>query len=146
MARRATVLLFLVATHLAGCAAGVGGGGYHGGPCPLHAGERSLISDEIDAAARLAFDNSKADALASVAARPDLTPGEQEYLVCVTSHVLTFDHDRVRVLETLIDNPAFSPRAKSAILHNLDAFPFDHTRTQLLHRMRGRGDAAPMDP
>src|SRR4051812_35308209 len=95
---------------VAGCAAG----GYHDdGPCPLHPGDRSATTDEIDAAAALAFDDSKSQALSAVARRPGLTSAEQEHLVCVTFRAVTFDDSRLKVLTALIRNPEFSPRAKS---------------------------------
>ena len=127
-----------------GCAAGA----YYedDAPCPLHPGERSVVTDEIDAAGRLTFDDAKVQALSSVARRPGLAPAEQEHLVCVTIGSVVFDDSRLRVLRTLIDNPDFGPRAKSAILHNLGAFPFDDSRTTLLRAMEGRGDAMPVPP
>jgi hypothetical protein len=112
---------------------------YHD-PCAVRPGEWSVAIDEIDAAGRLDFDPSRTQILRSVAARPGLTPAEQEHLVCVTLHRVDFDPSRQVVLRTLIQNPEFSPRAKAAILRNLELIDFDPARSQLLREMHGRGD------
>ena len=138
----------IVAALAAALAGGCAAGAYYEdtGPCPLHPGERSVVTDEIEAAGGLTFDDAKVQALSSVARRPGLTPAEQAHLVCVTLHSVVFDDSRLRVLKTLIHNPDFSPRAKSAILHNLGAIPFDDSRATLLREMEGRGDGLPPEP
>ena len=145
---RKTMGTVTVAGLILALAGGCGAGAYYedDGHCPLHPGERSVVTDEIDAAGGLTFDDAKVQALSSVARRPGLTPAEQEHLVCVTIGSVVLDESRLRVLRTLIDNPDFGPRAKSAILHYLDAFPFDDSRTTLLRATEGRGDAPPVPP
>lgn len=130
----------ILAAGNAGCVI-VGGSHPEPGPCTLHPGEHSLVTDETDAAGDLTFDDSITEALTAIARRPGLAPAEQAHLVCVTMHRVTFDDSRLRVLTTLIDNPEFSPRAKSAILRSLVAIPFESSRTTLLQAMEGRGDA-----
>ena len=54
-----------------------------------------------------------------------------------------FDADREKVLTTLVENLAFSPRAKACMLGHFDRFSFDSSRVRLLRAMEGRGEAAP---
>ena len=106
------------------------------GPYPY-----SVTHEEIDAASRLTFDSSKADALGRIAGRPGLAPHEQQHLVMAVVDGLAFEASRADVLRKLIGNPGFAPPAKACILRHLDRFAFDSTRADLLKAMDGRGDA-----
>jgi hypothetical protein len=123
-----------------GCASGPG-------PAPTECDggprEWSLVTDEIDAAAALTFDDSRAEIYRAVAGRPGLTPGEQAHLVCTALRTLSFDSTREDVLLRLVENPEFAPRAKACILRNLNRFSFDDARVRLLHAMQGKGEPPP---
>jgi hypothetical protein len=119
--------------------------------CAVDPREYTVTIDEVNAVMQLSFDAMKVDHLKKIAARPSLTPAEQEYVACNALHRISFDAMKVDVLMTLIDNPAFSYRAKGKILRHLNAISFDAMRADIIHAMEGKGDqpasaAAPPAP
>jgi hypothetical protein len=98
----------------------------------------TLTMDEINAAAGLQFENSKAEQLRRIAARPTLLRTEQVHLVNVSLRWLSFDSDRQAVVNDLIANPAFCAEAKSAILQEIKRFAFDATRAQVLKALNDK--------
>ena len=111
---------------MAACSEGPKGHYYPEGVLP------TLTMDEINAAAGLQFENSKAEQLRRIAARPTLLRTEQVHLVYVALRWLSFDSDRQAVVNDLISNPAFCAEAKSAILQQINRFAFEATRVQVL--------------
>ncbi len=125
-----------------GLLAAFAAGGCAGHQCRVEdEDQRTVTTDEIDAAGKLTFDQSRAEVLTSIAARKGLNPIEQQQLVCVAMNKLQFDDSIEHVLNTLIDNPDFSQYGKSKILQNITKLKFDDTRTKILKRMQGRGEA-----
>jgi hypothetical protein len=59
---------------------------------------------------------------------------------------LQFEPSKKEVLETLVNNPDFSPRGKAALLRNLHRLDFEATRTDLLRQMQGKGDVLRYEP
>jgi hypothetical protein len=101
---------------------------------------KSMTQKEIDAAAKLMFENERQSALADIAARPNLDPYDQSYLARAIFEKITFDNNRVALLQTLIANPSFSNAAKSTILERLDrGLMFDNHRRQILKQLNDRG-------
>ena len=111
--------------------------------CPVDPADYTVVIDEIDAAGRLDFDPSRVEMLKSIAERPGLTDAAQAHLVCTALCRLDFDPSKEKVLLALVHNPEFRPRAKGAILRNLNRLSFEPTRTHLMREMQGRGDEEP---
>jgi hypothetical protein len=95
---------------------------------------------EIDAAGKLSFDNSRGDALKSIARRPTLSPNAQVYLVETVFRRLSFENSRMSVFKTLIENEAFSNAAKQRLLGNISKLSFDSDRAALLRMISERGE------
>lgn len=93
---------------------------------------------EIDAVTKLSHEASRVNTLRGVAARTSLTPPAQVHLVNTTLHVLEFEASRLQVLSTLIQNPAFGPAAREAILRQLDRLEFEASRSRLLDEIQKR--------
>ncbi|MCC7377029.1 MAG: hypothetical protein IT581_20380 [Verrucomicrobiales bacterium] len=100
--------------------------------------EDSATLAEIDAAGNLGFDGNRTGALKNVAARSGITPAAQVHLVNVALRQLSFDGNKVEVLLTLINNPAFCAAAKEAILRQLSLLSFEGSRTQVLGAIQAR--------
>ena len=49
--------------------------------------------------------------------------------------LLTFENEKMKVLETLIDNPTFCGHAKARLLERLDDLSFSSNRKRLLNTM-----------
>lgn len=93
---------------------------------------------EIDAAAKLEFENTRLQALARLASRPDLTPPLQVHLVNVSYRSLSFDNHRLQVLQAVIQHPAFSDPARQAIVSQLHRLDFDNHRKMILDAIHTR--------
>ncbi len=93
---------------------------------------------EIDAAARLSFENNRASLLEQIATRPTLSPEAQVRLVEVIFRSLSFENTRLGLLQKLIANPSFSPAAKQAILNGLNNLSFENNRQAILEAMGRR--------
>ncbi len=93
---------------------------------------------EIDAAARLSFENNRASLLEQIAARPNLSPAAQVRLVEAICRHLSFENTKMGLLQKLIANPSFSPAAKQAILSRLNNLSFENNRQVILEAMMQR--------
>jgi hypothetical protein len=115
-----------------------------GGPDPCGGRyEPSVVHEEIDAAAGLSHEPSRAFSLARIADRSRLRPDEQAHLASAAFRDLKFDPSRLAVLLKLIGNPSFAPRAKVCILRSLDRLDYEPSRIALIEAMKGRGDEEP---
>jgi hypothetical protein len=107
-------------------------------PAPiLTPGEAATIA-EIDAAARLQFENSRQAALSNVAERAGLATVAQVHLVNVTYRCFHFESAKLAVLRKLIANPALSDTARHAILTQLDQLTFDASKQNILRELNQR--------
>jgi len=93
---------------------------------------------EIDAVAKLSFDNNRQTVYNEIAQRDGLSDRAQVHLVDAVFKHLSFENMKVDVLLTLIKNPCFSPAAKAAILDRLDRLSFENHRTTILQAMNRR--------
>jgi hypothetical protein len=107
-------------------------------PAPVLSPAESALIAEIDAAARLQFDNSKKEALGNVAQRAGLSPVAQVHLVNVAYRCLQFENAKLEVLRKLIANPSFSDSARHAILTQLDHLSFDSSKQNILRELDQR--------
>ncbi len=98
---------------------------------------RSTTIEEIDAVGELAFDVDRRERYQQLARREGLSERTQVHLVEATFEHLGFNTDRIAVLLTLIDNPSFTPAAKTAILDRLDQFGFDNDKRKILDALDG---------
>ena len=137
-------LLALASTFLVGCV-GISIGNRNANDAPRPAvvivasepGDQATLA-EINAAAGLSFENSRTDALRTIAQRPSLTPACQVQLANQAFKKLDMDSDKVAVLVTLISNPAFSPPAKQTIMAQLSRLSFDINRQTILKAVDDR--------
>src|SRR5262245_38961768 len=83
---------------------------------------------EIDAAARLSHDSAKLEAFNQIARRTNPSPAIQVHLVNVAYRSLSFDNNKVQLLQTVIANPDFSDAARQAIVSQLDHLSFDSNK------------------
>ena len=104
---------------------------------PPSPGDSATIA-EIDAAARLSFDQAKKESLTAVAQRPGLSPAAQVHLVNVAYRSLDFDAAKVELLGALIANPSFSDAARQAIVTQLNRLSFDAQKQEILRRVNHR--------
>jgi len=93
---------------------------------------------EIDAVAKLSFENNRQAAYKNIAQRDELSDPAQVHLVDAVFKHLSFENMKVDVLLTLIENPCFSPAAKAAILDRLDRLSFENHKTQILEAVNKR--------
>jgi hypothetical protein len=93
---------------------------------------------EIDAAAKLSFDNARKDSLTQIAQRANLTPFVQVHLVNVTYRCLSFENAKVELFHTLIANPGFSDAARQAIVTQLNRLSFDAHKQAILRQLNER--------
>jgi len=100
----------------------------------------SVAFAEIDAAAKLDFDNARANALNAIAARPSLSTAAQVHLIDRVLKRLDFENSKVLVLHTLIQNASFSNPAKQTILANIDKIAFNNNRVDMLAWINQRGE------
>ncbi len=100
--------------------------------------EDSASIAEIDAIARLSFDDGKRDGYKAVASRAGISPGVQVHLVNTTLRTLSFDTAKTEVLSALIQNPGFSDSAREAIFRQLDHLSFDKSKTAIINAIQER--------
>jgi hypothetical protein len=93
---------------------------------------------EISAVSKLSFDSNRQAAYKRIAERQDLSEGAQVYLVAAAFRHLSFENAKMDVLMTLVNNPAFSQRAKRAILDRLDRLSFENNKAALLDAVSKR--------
>jgi hypothetical protein len=93
---------------------------------------------EIDAAAKLEFDNNRMQALSAIAARPNLSAAAQGQLVQTALTRLDFENAKVTVLQSLIKNPAFGEAGRQAIMENLDKFTFENSKQTIMNSVNKR--------
>lgn len=110
-------------------------------PPPPCTPEDIVTLQEIDAAAGLAFESSRANALSTISARAGLSPAAQVHLVRSAYGALAFDDSRLQVLLKVIDNPAFCLSAKQEILTHLPELRFDASRVRVLEQLDKRAGA-----
>jgi hypothetical protein len=96
---------------------------------------------EIDAAARLSFDNQKLQCLKQIAQRRELPPVAQVHLVNVGYSCLAFDNQKVDLLRAVIANPDFSDSARHAVVSQLDKLSFDNQQAEILRLINQRVSA-----
>jgi hypothetical protein len=141
------LLLTVALGALTGCVVslgGGGGGGHHDSPPPvvvvpepLTATEKANLA-EIDAAARLTFDNERLEALSRIARRPDLGTAPLVHLVNTAYRSLSFDNQKVQLLRTLIEHPGFNDAIRHAIVQQLGKLGFDNQRQEILQAIDRR--------
>jgi hypothetical protein len=107
-------------------------------PAPVLSPPEAAMIAEIDAAARLHFENSRQEALGNVAQRAGLAPVAQVHLVNVTYRCLTFESAKLAVLRKLIANPGLSDAARHAILSQLDNLTFEASKQNILRELNQR--------
>jgi hypothetical protein len=138
-------LLALAATLLVGCVGiSIGNKNAKDAPPPpavvvvaSEPGDQATLA-EINAAAGLNFENARTDALRTIAQRPNLTPACQVQLANQVFKKIDMNNDKVAVLVTLINNPAFSPPAKQTIMAQLSKLSFDNDRQTILKAVNER--------
>ena len=140
-----TTVLALASTFLVGCVGiSIGNKNAKDAPPPpavvivaSEPGDQATLA-EINAAAGLNFENTRTDALRTIAQRSNLTPACQVQLANQAFKKLDMDNDKVAVLLTLIHNPAFSPPAKQTIMAQLSKLSFDNDRHTILKAVNER--------
>lgn len=106
------------------------------GPGPIEPGDVTIR--EIDAVAKLSFENNRQSSYNNIAQRDGLSDRAQVHLVAAVFKHLSFENMKVDILLTLIKNPCFSAAGKAAILDRLDRLSFENHRTQVLQAMNQR--------
>ncbi len=109
------------------------------GPPPTAAETATMA--EIDAAARLNFDNQRHEALSRIARRPDLGPAPLSHLVQVAYRSLNFDNQKVELLKLVIAHPGFNDATRHAIVSQLQRLSFDNQRQEILSAIDQRMQA-----
>ena len=107
-------------------------------PAVTRADETALL-EQIRQAATESLETARLHGLQRVAARPDLSPALQVYLVEVGWRVLRFDTSKVTLVRTLAANPALAPQTRQAILQRLDELVFESSRAAVREAL-GRPD------
>jgi hypothetical protein len=102
--------------------------------------EDSATIAEIDAAGQLSFDPSRTDALKRVASRANISSAVQVHLVNTALKRITFEPNKVEVLQALIANPAFSVAAKECILKQLNQLTFEPNKAAILEAIQKKAD------
>jgi hypothetical protein len=104
------------------------------------AASNDLTSREIDAAAKLAHEPERVEALGRIAKRPGLRPDSQARVVWAAYMRLSSDDGKVNVIRTVIDSPEFSADAKWAVLEGLHRYvSIDSNRALLLEAVSKKG-------
>jgi hypothetical protein len=104
---------------------------------PLSPADPATLA-EIDAAARLNFDNLRLESLSQIARRPTLNPTAQVHLVNVAYRCLGFDNHKVALLKTIIANRGFNDATRQAIVIQLHKISFDNHRQEILNAINKR--------
>jgi hypothetical protein len=122
--------LFIVclALMLTGCVTSTGGKG------------ETVTQKEINAGASMDMETNREAMLAVIAARTDLSTADQVHLVQAIYKKLTLDPTKVRLLETLIKNPAFNSTSKGYVLDGLKSgLVSDLQRRKIMEELNTRG-------
>ncbi|MFC1587588.1 hypothetical protein ACFL54_04685 [Planctomycetota bacterium] len=102
--------------------------------------EDEVIFAEIDAATSLSFSSSRVEVLLRIAARENLPPASQLYLITAVFDKITFDTDKEELILVVIAHPDFCRPSKMLILRSLrDEFNFETTRMEILEALDKRG-------
>jgi hypothetical protein len=129
-------ILASLALVVSGCIVALGGDPCKPKPpcshCPPPAVEREPIMAEIDAACSLIAESDKFQLFTAFASRPHLSDGAQIYLVRMTSKCFISESNKLDILLTLTNNPAFSPAGKAEILTNLKMFISESSKRTIL--------------
>ena len=100
--------------------------------CPPPALVREPIMAEIDAACSLISETSKFQLFTAFASRPHLSDSAQVYLVRKTADCFISESNKLDILLTLTNNPAFSPAGKAEILAKLNMFISESNKQAIL--------------
>jgi hypothetical protein len=129
-------ILAVLALVVSGCIVAFGGDPCKPRPacshCPQPVVEREPIMAEIDAACSLISESDKFQLFTASASRPHLSDGAQIYLVRKTSKCFISESNKLDILLTLTNNPAFSPAGKAEILANLNMFISESVKRTIL--------------
>ncbi len=87
---------------------------------------------EIDAISRLPFDADRQRAYKAIARRTNLHETVQTYLIQAVFDHLTFEEAKEDVLLTIIRNPSFNGKSRTAILGRIDTLVFENDRERIL--------------
>jgi len=109
------------------------------GPPPRsrEVGPPSTAIQEIDAVAKLSFDNDRAERYEQIARREGLSERAQIHLIEASLQHLSFENAKVDVLLALTENPSFTPAAKTAMLEHLDRLAFENDKRKILDALDG---------
>ena len=118
------------------------------GHCPPPCGgqpnpELDSTMAEIEVAGRLVSDSAKKERLAAIAARPNLPEPAQMHLVETAFCHLVSESGKMAVLESLINNPAFSQVTKQKILDDLHRLVSESNKERILQWIDQRESAVP---
>ncbi len=129
-------ILVGLALVVSGCIVALGDGPCKPKPpcshCPRPVVEREPIMAEIDATCSLISEGDKFQLFTAFASRPHLSDGAQIYLVGMTSKCFISETNKLDILLTLTNNPAFSPAGKAEILANLNMFISESAKRTIL--------------
>jgi hypothetical protein len=99
------------------------------------AGPGGVTIREIDAVAKLSFENNRQTAYKGIAQRDALSDHAQAHLVAAVFKHISFENMKVDVLLALIKNPCFGAPGRAAILDRLDHISFENHKVQILQAM-----------
>ena len=113
-------------------------------PIPPCGGDATYVEHdttiaEIRAARDLSFSSERADHLCRIARRQGLGPRAQVCLVDTAFKTLSFENEKMRVLQTLIANPDLNSAGKARILERLGKLSFSNNREQILTDLDNHG-------
>lgn len=135
--------LLSIALAFTGCVVSIGGGSHaperHDPPTVVvtDSADAATIA-EIDAAAKLNFDNGRTHALAQIAERSALAVPVQVHLVNVSFRCLDFENNKIHVLSKVIARADFCDATRHAIVSQLHKLSFDNNRQQILQQINER--------
>ena len=99
---------------------------------PEAAGPRSATIQEIDAVAKLSFDQDRQERYRQIAGREGLSERAQVHLVEAVFKHLSFEQAKVDVLLTLVHSPSLTPAAREVLLERLDDLSFEQDKRKIL--------------
>jgi hypothetical protein len=135
---------------LTGCVVAIGGTRHSPPPAPP-APPAVVITDsadaatiaEIDAAAKLSFDNHRTHALTQILERSALATPVQVHLINVAYRCLDFDNNKTQVLSRMIARPDFNDATRHAIVSQLRKLDFENNRQHILQQISDRLKQSP---
>lgn len=98
---------------------------------------------EINAAAQLNMESSRAQSLTQLASRPGLSVPLQVHLVNTTYRNMNMESSKVALLSVLIDRPDFGDATRQAIVSQLQSLNMDSSRQNILQQINRRLQAKP---